>query len=211
MASEWAQRIDELAARYRAGEPVMDELYQEAYSLARAIIHQRGWFLPGGERDDLEQEGIIGFWQAVQGWDPDAGYRFASFAGMCMTRKMRSALRGANYPKRRILNDAIRIDAPIRRGGRDDDPLYLIDMLESPFGDPERCLIDLEERREEALLVAGVLQGLSALEREALLRVTWGQSYTEAARAMGTSPKAVDNALQRARRKLLRRREAMSA
>src|SRR5690606_15020176 len=89
--------------------------------------------------------------------------------------------------------------------------VYLRDLLPAPDGDPVQHVVALEDMREEEVLVAGALQGLTALERESLLRISCGQTYAEAARALGTTTKAIDNALQRAKRKLLRRREALSA
>lgn len=203
------QRLDDLIVRYRDGEPVEEELYSLGYRFSKAICLHRGWSMPGGDRDDLIQEGAIGFMEAVRDWRPDGGSSFSTFAGMCIVRQMIAAMRSANYLKRRVLTYAVRLERPIRRPKG--QIVYLRDLLPAPDGDPVQHVVALEDMREEEVLVAGALQGLSNLEREAVLRITRGQSYAEAARALGTTPKAIDNALQRARRKLLRRREAMSA
>lgn len=211
MAAEWAQRLDGLAARHRAGDPVDEELYEQGRRMVRRMIRRRGWYLAGAAEDDLVQEGMIGFWGAVRHWRPDGGMAFAAFAEMCVTRAMITAQTKANRLKHQVLSRAISLDTPLA-GARDESrPLVLRDIVGDPDSDPAERVIEAEDRLENAWIVAGALQGLSNLEREAVLRITRGQSYAEAAWALGTTPKAIDNALQRARRKLLRRREALSA
>jgi len=205
----WAQRIDELSERYHAGEPVRDDLIAAGYPLVRAIICQRGWFAPGYELDDLTQEGMIGYTEAVDSWRPDVVRLFRSWAAFCIRRELIAVLKAANRVKHSFLNDAASLDAPAPWA--DKRPLALIDLVEADDGDPEEYLLRQEEIHETRLLLLGVCQGMSALERDALLRVTDGQSYVEIARALGKTPKAIDNAIWRARRKLNRRREAMSA
>ncbi len=211
MAAEWAQRIDELAARYRAGEPVEDELYRQGSRLVRAIIYRRGWYMAGATEDDMVQEGMIGFWGALWNWRPDGGQPFWRFAQLCVVRALITAQVQANRLKHQVLTRAVSLDTPLA-GARDESrPLVLRDIVGDPDSDPAARVIEAEDRQETAWLLSGLLQGLSDLEREAVLRITRGQSYAEAARALGVGPKAIDNALQRARRKLLRRREALSA
>lgn len=211
MAAEWAQRIDELAARYRAGEPVEQELYEQGRRMVRWMIRRRGWYMAGATEDDMVQEGMIGFWEALRAWQPDRGRPFRRFAQLCVVRELVTAQTQANRRKHQVLTQAVSLETPLVRTRDDHRPLLLWDVVEDPDSDPAERVIEAEDRLETAWIVAGALQGLSNLEREAVLRITRGQSYAEAARALGTTEKAIDNALQRARRKLLRRREALSA
>ena len=210
MAEAGAQRLNELVARYRAGEPVEEELYRTGYAYVWAIIRRRGWYLPGGELEDLVQEGMIGFMEALRDWKPGST-PFHKFAGLCIIRELAMVIRLANYAKRRLFHEALRLDAPIRRCEADWHPITVLDTLAASDRSPEDRLLDVEDQLDTHCLIEGLCQGLSQLEREALLRFTAGQAYRQIAQALGTTEKAIDNALQRARRKLMRRRVAMSA
>jgi len=195
--------------RYLAGEPVEEELYRAGRILARVMVRQRGLFLPGGTEDDLIQEGLIGFWEAVSAWRTSAGVPFHRLAQVCIARQVLQAVTAANRLKHGPLNEAARLDESAPHSER--RPLTYLDLLRATDGDPEECLMRQEEQHEAHVLLLGLCQGLSRLERESLLRVADGQSYAEVAAALGISRKSVDNAVQRARLKLRRRREAMSA
>lgn len=208
MASQ--MRLDDLILRHRAGEPVETELYQLGRALSISVIVRRGWWITGGTMDDAIQEGLIAFWYAVEHWNPARG-RFTPFAAECIRCALVTAQTKANRLKHQPLNSALSLDKPIKANRGRSRLVYLGDAIPDPGADPLDYLLDQEDRQETAWLLAGLLQGLSDLEREALLRTTFGQTYAEAAQALGTNTKAIDNALQRAKEKLRRRREALSA
>ncbi|WP_374713793.1 sigma-70 family RNA polymerase sigma factor [Symbiobacterium terraclitae] len=209
MSAEWVERLEDLAVRYLAGEPVEEELFSAGRIMVRARIRMYGWYLPGATEEDLIQEGLIGFWMALRDWRPERGMSFRWFADMCITRHIITAVKTATRQKHAPMNEAASLDEPAPCSDR--RPITYADLLTSPLGNPERYVIQLEELEEARLLILGLCQGMSRLERESLLRITGGQTYAQVAQALGTTVKAVDNAIQRARLKLRRRREAMSA
>jgi RNA polymerase sporulation-specific sigma factor len=202
--AKWAERLDEIALRYHQGdESVRDELYQRGYQLVRVMVSLRDWYLQGGDRDDLIQEGMVGYWQAVEAWDPSRVTRFRIWAEYCIKRQLITALKMANRQKHRPLNYADRLEAPVEDwSGR---PMHVWERLADGSHlatDPLERVIRLEERREAVELLDSLCDELSALERMALLETARGRTYEQVAARAGTTAKSVDNAVQRARRKL---------
>ena len=180
----------ELVRRARAGEePALAELLRRYTGLVRRAA--RPYFLPGAESQDLVQEALIGLYEAVRDFDPDRSPSFRAFAELCATRQVVSAVRRAGRHKHAALNDYL----PVAAGGRRRE------ALGAAAADPA----DLFEARERLTAVLGVLSGsLSPLEQEVLRLHLQGESYTVIAARVHREPKAVDNALQRVRRKLER-------
>lgn len=143
----------------------------------------RPFFLAGGDSEDLIQEGMLGLLAAIREFRPDRGARFATYAQVCVRRRIISAVRSASGGKHAPLNDYVSLE-----------------LLSSETGsaDPEDLII-----RREALhaLEADISGSLTRLEKQVLARYLEGESYAEIARAVGRSPKSVDNAVQRIRRK----------
>ena len=141
--------------------------------------------------DDVYQEGMIALLKAVRNYREDTAGSFRTFAAVCVNNKMLSAvtahMRDKNAPMRSYLS----------LSGREipEDLLAAV----SPETDPEKLVIASEEsaarnRRIETLL--------SPFERQVLRLYLSSYSYEEMSRQLGSSTKAVDNALQRVRRKL---------
>jgi len=150
--------------------------------------HARRYFLPGADHDDILQEARIAFAKAVWSYRPDAGASFRTFAALCVTRQLASALTAARRHKHLALSEA----------SHGDDAERAWELLpDRADGPAERVLA--RERRDE-LRAAGA--SLSALERAVLARALMGWSAGEAADLLGVTPKSADNALQRARRKV---------
>ena len=173
--------------------------------LAYAIA--RDYFLPGADVDDVRQEAMIGVWKALRDHDPERG-SLRAFVALCVRRQLITAVKLATAGKHRPLSRAVYADAPV--AGEEDD-LTLLDLLVAPGADPARIVEDREQLRE---LLDVVAHDLSPLERRALIGLANGLSYEELredaselrSRSGGPStsvaPKSIDNALQRARRKL---------
>ena len=174
--------------------------------LAYAIA--RDYFLPGADVDDVRQEAMIGVWKALRDYRPDAGTTLRSFVAICVRRQCISAVKTATRAKHEVLNRAVYADRPV---AGEEDELTQLDMLVAPGADPARIV---EDREQLAELLDVVAHDLSPLERRALIGLANGLSYEELredaselrSRSGGPStsvaPKSIDNALQRARRKL---------
>ena len=143
----------------------------------------RPFFLAGGDSEDLIQEGMLGLLAAIREFRPDRGARFATYAQVCVRRRIISAVRSASGGKHAPLNDYVSLE-----------------LLSSEAGalDPEDLII----RREALYALEGdISESLTRLEKQVLARYLEGESYAEIAQAVGRSPKSVDNAVQRLRRK----------
>src|ERR1051325_8806057 len=77
---------DELAARFQAGDrDALEALLDRYRRFARA--KSRGYFLVGGDADDIEQEALIGLYKAARDFRPADQGCFRAFAALCITRQ----------------------------------------------------------------------------------------------------------------------------
>ncbi|HEX2577923.1 MAG TPA: RNA polymerase sporulation sigma factor SigH [Aquihabitans sp.] len=187
----------ELVDAAQAGDAEAFDVLVERY---RRFVRSRsrGYFLIGGDRDDLEQEALIGFYKSVRDFRPELQASFRSFAELCINRQLITAIKTATRKKHVPLNQSISFSAPRGDDGddrSDDDVLLAID----PQSDP---LEQLVAREDVAATHAVLAANLSELEVEVLTRYVAGASYDTIAEEVGRHVKAVDNALQRVKRKL---------
>ena len=157
------------------------------------------YFLAGGEGDDLIQEGLIGLYKAVRDFRSDKDTSFRSFAELCITRQIITAIKTATRFKHSPLNSYVSFSqAP---AGQEEGECTLGDALPGPgVDDPAICVISTEELQS---LVFCLGTGLSPLESDALRLYLEGRSYEEMAEELGCDTKTIDNALQRVKRKIL--------
>jgi RNA polymerase sporulation-specific sigma factor len=189
---------DELVARYRQGDQdALGELLDRYRGFARAKA--RSYFLVGGDREDIVQEGMIGLYKAVRDYASDAGSSFRSFAELCVTRQILTAIKTATRQKHAPLNTYVSFDRP-----HDDDPERTVgeSLAVEEGGDPLEMLV---ENDELAQLQAAFDEVLSGLEADVLQLYVDGRSYQEIAQLLGRRTKSIDNALQRIKRKLEQR------
>ncbi len=182
-----------LIEKLRAGEKQIMDYLMEKY---KGIVRQKAkaMYLWGGENDDLIQEGMIGLFKAVEDYDAKAGASFSSFAKLCISRQMYSAIKASRRKKHIPLNSYVSLYAP-GEGEQKDGNRPLAETIEAGAGsNPEEMLLSTEH----ANLFEGELQNrLSKLENRVLRLHLLGMDYLTIAELMDKSPKAVDNALQR--------------
>ena len=158
------------------------------------------YFLAGGESDDLIQEGMIGLYKAVRDFRPDKETSFRSFAELCVTRQIITAIKTATRHKHAPLNTYVSF-SHTPAGSDSEGECTLGDALPGPStNDPSVCVISTQELQS---LVACLGSGLSALESEALRCYLEGLSYEQMAEELGCDTKTIDNALQRVKRKIV--------
>jgi len=198
-----------LVAAARAGDDVALATLLTRYR-AFARMKARSYFLIGADREDVVQEGMIGLYKAVRDFDPEMETSFRAFAELCVTRQMISAVKAATRHKHGPLNSYVSFSRPV--GADEDDERVLADVLPaSAHADPAELVVSAERIRA---LQAHVNDVLSDLEVEVLRLYVEGQSYVEIAETLQRHTKAIDNALQRVKRKLdahLRAREHAEA
>ena len=158
------------------------------------------YFLAGGDSDDLIQEGLIGLYKAVRDYRSDKETSFRSFAELCVTRQIITAIKTATRFKHAPLNTYVSF-SHTPAGQEADSDCTLGDALPGPrVDDPAICVISTEELQS---LVFCLGTGLSPLEADALRLYLEGSSYEEMAEELGCDTKTIDNALQRVKRKIL--------
>lgn len=159
----------------------------------------RPYFLIGAEREDLIQEGMIGLYKAIRDFKEDKTSSFRSFAELCITRQILTAIKTATRQKHGPLNSSVSLDKPLS----DDESNYtLLDLLsEENRTNPEMMLINREKSLDMQLKISELL---SELEQNVLNLHLEGKSYLEISNELQTHVKSIDNALQRVKKKLER-------
>ena len=158
------------------------------------------YFLAGGDGDDLVQEGLIGLYKAVRDFRHDKETSFRSFAELCVTRQIITAIKTATRFKHAPLNTYVSF-SHTPAGQESDGDYTLGDALPGPaVHDPSLCVISTEELQS---LVFSLGSGLSRLEADALRLYLEGNSYEEMADELACDTKTIDNALQRVKRKII--------
>ena len=178
-----------------SGDRIAEEALVMRYNrLVRVCA--RPYFLAGGDSEDLIQEGMVGLLNAIREYDPGKGSSFRTYAETCIRNRILSAIRAAARDKHTPLNHYVSYETPLLDGNTDSYPLS---ASRQPQQNPEDMLISREERRERLGTLKGQLSGFEAQILDLYLR---GLSYVEIASEVDWSPKAVDNAVQRIRRKV---------
>ena len=158
------------------------------------------YFLAGGESEDLIQEGRIGLYKAVRDFSPDKETSFRSFAELCVTRQIITAIKTATRFKHAPLNTYVSF-SQTPAGHDSDSECTLGDALPGPgVDDHSVCVVSTEELQS---LVFCLGSGLSQLEADSLRLYLEGSSYEQMAEELGCDTKTIDNALQRVKRKIL--------
>lgn len=155
------------------------------------------YFLMGADDEDIIQEGFIGLYKAVKDFDGDKFPFFKVFAGVCVTRHILTAVKAASRKKHSPLNSYVSLD---KNNYDDDGDTKLLDVIAfDELQDPEAILIDRENVNGMEYKINKVL---SKLELEVLVCYLENMSYQEIANKLGKDVKAVDNAVQRIKKKL---------
>ncbi len=158
----------------------------------------RTFYLVGGEQEDLLQEGLIGIMNAIKNFDDSKGIKFSTFANVCVTRQMMTAIKTANRDKNSILNNAYSLNKISHTVN--DEEYELLDMIvDNSILSPEDIFIS-EEGVDRIMTI--VEENLSSFEKEVLSHYLEGESYVDIAEIFDKDKKAIDNALQRIRKKL---------
>src|SRR3954465_5710124 len=189
----------QLVLRARNGDQLaLDGLIRRYTGFVR--LKASSYFLAGGESDDLVQEGLIGLYKAVRDFRPDKETSFRSFAELCVTRQIITAIKTATRFKHAPLNTYVSF-IPTPAGHDNDGDCTLGHALPAPnTSEPSISGISTEELQS---LVFCLGNGLSRLEADALRLYLEGSSYEEMAEELGCDTKTIDNALQRVKRKII--------
>ena len=197
MSKYYRMTDEQLLCDYKNGnQEIMDYLMVKYKSMVRKKA--RAMYLLGGENEDLIQEGMIGLIKAVRDFDVTQKTSFSSFAELCVSRQMYSAIEASNRKKHLPLNSYVSLYEDSEEVG-EGRSLPLIDTIESSKeNDPEVLYFGKEYTEAFAEQLKELL---SPLENHVLYLHLMGTDYRTIAELLGKSPKSVDNALQRIKTK----------
>lgn len=180
---------EELVRQYRDGiSEAVDFLLQKYKPLVKSRAMSK--YLKGGEPDDLIQEGMIGLYKAVRDYDPDNERKasFYTFAALCIDRQLMHAIESSSRQKRKAQTEAVLLT-------EDEWESYV-----GPEESPEKILLDQEGADETYDKIYETLSRMEKIVFDLQLR---GYDYREIAGILGRTPKSIDNAIQRIRRKTM--------
>lgn len=189
---------EELIHRLREGEEaVMDYICEKYKPLVRSKA--KSMFILGGDNEDLIQEGMLGLFKAVRDYDSGRDASFYTFADLCISRQLYTAVQASRRKKHIPLNNYISLYGDV--GERDsEETRKLTDSLaDLSERNPEEMFLD-KERVD--YLEKSIEKELSGFEKQVLDLYMTGMSYTQIAKVLGRDEKAADNALQRLKNKI---------
>ncbi|MBR0425323.1 MAG: RNA polymerase sporulation sigma factor SigH [Clostridia bacterium] len=187
---------EQLIEKLRAGDAEAERLLYERYKqTVRSRAHT--YFLIGADHEDLVQEGMIGLYRAVCDYDAEKAASFRSFAELCITRRILSAIKRATRKKHAPLNTYISLNQPMFT--EQEDGTLFDTMQNLRVVDPEEELIGREEYEH---ILRYLNDNLSKLEQTVLNLYLNGFSYQQIAVKLNRPPKSIDNALQRIKHKI---------
>lgn len=191
---------DELIDRLRRGETaIMDYICDKYKNLVRSKA--KSMFILGADNEDLIQEGMIGLFKAVRDYDMGRDASFFTFAELCVSRQMYTAVQASKRQKHLPLNTYVSLDSSSAGEDREEGfglKELLTDRVELS---PEELFLDKER---VAYLEKNIDRELSDFEKQVLDLYMTGMSYSQIARVLGRDEKATDNALQRLKAKIKR-------
>ncbi len=190
---------EEIIENVREGEAAgMDELFERYKNVVRSIASTM--YLIGGENEDLIQAGMIGLFKAVQEYDPGRDASFGTFARLCITRQIYSAVKASGRKKHIPLNTYVSLYEETKDEDESGRSVEVQDMLRaSDTTEPEQVVLSNEKSGEIERVIE---EELSAFEKNVLELYVTGMSYSEIADVLGKNEKSTDNAIQRIRGKL---------
>lgn len=192
---------EELIVRLRDGEEAIIDYIMDKYkNLVRSKA--KSMYILGADKDDLIQEGMIGLFKAVRDYDTGRDASFFTFADLCVSRQMYTALQAAGRQKHAPLNTYISLYATAAENGMDkekEERELINSVISQSEKNPEELLIDKENVE---LLEKTIEKELSAFEKQVLDLYLTGMKYSQIARVLGRDDKSTDNALQRIKAKL---------
>lgn len=186
---------EELVKMAQEGSATAEEFLISKYKeLARK--KSSAYFIMGGDKEDVVQEGMIGIFKAIRQYRDDRNASFRTFAELCINRQIISAIRKANLAKHKILNESVSLSPDDARSG-EKSPIE--GLIAQNCEDPE-TLILVKEIVE--FIKADKSELFSPLEKNILDRMLQGKGYRQIASEIHRTSKTVDNAMQRIKKKI---------
>ncbi len=185
---------EELVYKAKLGDENAENELLELYK-GLVVKLARSYFILGGEMEDIVQEGMIGLYKAIKGYDKKKNASFKTFATMCIKHQIQSAIKVANAKKNSPLSNSVSLQS-FSENSDDDDflPANLIFQVS-----PDEKIINKERYKN---LLEEIRKMLSEKELQVLKYYLKGYTYKEISNILGTSEKSIDNSLSRIKSKL---------
>ena len=188
---------EELVASAQEGNLEAEEFLIRKY---KELVRSRSqfYFIIGADGDDVVQEGMIGLFKAIQSYSADKEASFRTFAELCVNRQIITAIKSASRRKHEPLNESVSLSDPV---SEDENSMTIAEVLRAGKDmDPEEELL----AKDLLKMLSGAEQNIfSAFEMQVWNEYLRGKNYREIAVILDRSPKAVDNAIQRTKKKIM--------
>lgn len=197
MQEDYNQLSDEqLVTLAQARDDLAEETLIRKY---KTVIKNKShfYFVSGADAEDVMQEGMIGLFKAIHSYKEGKNATFRTYADLCINRQILSAVKQATRMKYSPLNTSISID---HNGSNENNDLSIADTLYSSLEENPETIIIMKEKMEK--LENEGKSFFSELESKVLMEFLQGKNYYEIGKLMDKSPKSIDNAIQRIRKKL---------
>lgn len=193
---------DQLLLRIREeGDEESKTYLMEKYE---ELVHKRArsMYMLGGDAQDILQEGRIGLLKAIRDFDFGRDSSFFTFADLCISRQIFTAIQSSNRKKHEPLNRYVPLYG-FGNGEEDADSgqINLMERLtkEAAIMDPESIVIDRENVKQIEQILENIL---SDFEKQVIDLMKTELNYVEIARVLSVPQKSIDNAIQRIRTKM---------
>ena len=157
----------------------------------------KSYYISGADSDDLIQEGMIGLIKAIRDYSSDKNTSFKTFAELCISRQIFTAVKAACCKKHLPLNSYVSLYKEI--GDADGSEHYLVDELDAMQGEDPMDEIIRQEEIDDAS--RALCERLSNFEMLVLSKYMEGKDYQQIASELNKTPKSIDNAIQRIKQK----------
>ena len=171
-------------------------LFRKYYPVIRSIASN--YFFMGSDREDVFQEGMFGFYKAIRDFNHEKSISFSQFARLCVSRQIMATAKKASGPKHKPLNFYISLDKYVY--DENDGNKTMFDVVsDNRVFEPDKEVIYYELSQD---LKKVIREKLSSFERNVVALHLESESYEKIAQVLRCEVKSVDNALQRARKKI---------
>ena len=189
---------EELIGRLRDGEESITEYLMDKYkNLVRSKA--KSMYILGADNEDLIQEGMIGLFKALRDYDSGRDASFLTFADLCVSRQMYTAVQASKRQKHIPLNTYVSLYGSAGRNHDGEEEELVNVIFDAAEQSPEEVVID----RENVIQLEQMIEReLSSFEKQVLDLYLTGMGYQQIAKVLGRDEKSTDNALQRIKTKL---------
>ena len=188
---------EQLVRMAQEGSETAEEILIEKY---KGLVKNKAktYYITGADSEDVVQEGMIGLFKAIRSFDVSKQAAFKTFADTCVNSQIISAIKKANRKRHKPLNESVSLSKEVDDDTKD---VSIGDIMQASMDNDPEALLLLQEVVDYLKTYDGGL--FSRFEREVWVEKLKGKNYIEIADVLGKSPKSIDNALQRIKKKIV--------